>query len=72
MSNASDDKDHPVLKAFKEIEKPLVNEEDIAEFTDEDDFNRLGVSLLIEAGCYVCIAANTLGVHEKWIETRPQ
>lgn len=66
MSNAPDDRDHPVLNAFKEIEKTPVKEEDIAEFADEDDFNRLGVSLLIEAGCYVCIAANTLGEHEKW------
>lgn len=66
MSNAADDEDHPVLNAFNDIEKPLVNKEDIAEFADEDDFNRLAVSLLIEAGCYVCIAANTLGEHEKW------
>jgi hypothetical protein len=66
MTNASDDQDHPVLNAFDEIEKPLVNEDDTAKFTDEDDFNRLGVSLLIEAGCYVCIAANTLGQNEKW------
>ncbi|MCZ4270406.1 DUF5677 domain-containing protein [Rhodobacteraceae bacterium G21628-S1] len=66
MSNAPDYRDHPVLHAFNEIEKNLVNDEDIAEFVDEDDFNRLGVSLLVEAGCYVCIAANTLGEHEKW------
>jgi hypothetical protein len=66
MNNGSDEKTHPVLKAFEEIEKQLVTEEEVAEFTNEDDFIELGVSLLIEAGSYVCIAANTLGAHEKW------
>lgn len=66
MTNASDDQDHPVLSAFKKIETHSVNEEDTAKFTDEDDFNRLGVLLLIEAGSYVCIAANTMGQNEKW------
>ncbi len=66
MNNASGDEDHPVLNAFKETEKPSVIKDEIAKFADEGDFNRLGVSLLIEAGCYVCIAANTLGKHEKW------
>lgn len=66
MSNIQDADAHPVLNAFREVEKPLVNDEIIAEFADEDDFNRLGVSLLIEAGCYACIAANTLGGREKW------
>jgi len=66
MSNGSDDETHPVLKAFQEIEKPLVTEDEVAEFTDEDAFIGLGVSLLIEAGCYVCITANTLGEDEKW------
>lgn len=66
MSNAPDEEVHPVLDAFRMVDKPFVDKEDVAKFTDEDDFNRLGVSLLIEAGCYVCIAVNTHGEHEKW------
>ncbi|MFY0312899.1 DUF5677 domain-containing protein [Leisingera sp. D0M16] len=66
MSNGTIDEIHPVLKAFEEIEKPLVTQEEVEGFADENDFIGLGVSLLVEAGCYVCIAANTLGKQEKW------
>lgn len=66
MNNGTGEKNHPVLRAFEEIEKLAVSEEELAAFTNEDDFIGLGVSLLIEAGSYVCIAANTLGEHEKW------
>ena len=66
MSDASGNEDHPILNAFMNIKKVPVQKDDIAAFKDEDDFNRLAVSLLIEAGCYVCVAANTTGEHEKW------
>jgi hypothetical protein len=63
MNNGSDGKNHPILKAFEEIEKLSVKKGEIAKFTNEDDFIGLGVSLLIEAGSFVCVAANTLGAH---------
>lgn len=66
MYSGSSDQSHPVINAFSEIEKPNVTEEKVAGFTNEDDFIRLGVSLLIEAGSYVCVAANTTGEQDKW------
>ncbi|WP_340271323.1 DUF5677 domain-containing protein [Sulfitobacter sp. TCYB15] len=66
MNDGTGGNNHPLLRAFEEIEKLTVSEDELAAFTNEDDFIGLGVSLLIEAGSYVCIAANTLGEHEKW------
>lgn len=66
MNNRTGEENHPVLRAFEKIEKLTVSDEELAAFNNEDDFIGLGVSLLIEAGSYVCIAANTLGEHEKW------
>src|SRR5262245_4864704 len=48
-------------------ERVEVSEEALAEFTSEDDFNGIAVSLMIEYGSWVCIAAGLLpAATRKW------
>tara|TARA_R110000851_G_scaffold189677_2_gene339940 strand:+ start:8802 stop:9677 length:876 start_codon:yes stop_codon:yes gene_type:complete len=48
-----------------DIEKTELDFETIARFDTESDFTGLSVSLLIETGSYVCIAASILSGHAK-------
>jgi hypothetical protein len=46
------------------IERVEVNPKILATFKREEDFTSLSVSLMVELGGYVCIAACTLGEKE--------
>lgn len=48
------------MSILSEIEKTELDFEAIAEFKSEDDFTGLSVSLLVETGSYVCVAASIL------------
>lgn len=52
------------------IERVVVNLEEIAKFTKEDQFTGLAVSLMIETGSYVCVAACTMGTKTVWDRDR--
>jgi len=47
------------------IKKTEIDIEEISQFKSEDDFNGLSVSILIEAGSYICIAGNIFPIETK-------
>lgn len=51
---------------FPTIERTDVSADRLKAFKSERDFIGVGVDLMIEAGSYVCIAANILGSDRKW------
>ena len=58
--------DQLATETLPKIEKTNVDSEAIAKFTSEADFMGLTVSLAIETGQYVCVAASTTGVEPTW------
>ena len=53
-----------------EIERVEVHSEEMSKFKNEDDFTGLAVSLLVETGSYVCVAASTMGTEPVWDRDR--
>lgn len=61
MTDEHDTQELPV------VERVEVSEEALAEFSSEHDFNGIAVSLMVEYGSWVCIAASLLpGETRKW------
>jgi hypothetical protein len=46
-----------IAQELNNIERTQVTPELLAALTSEDGFNGIGVELLVETGCYVCVAA---------------
>lgn len=52
-------------RQFNEIKRANVDPGQLAAFSSEDEFNRIGVEILIETGSYVCVAASCLPADTK-------
>src|ERR1700735_4151910 len=59
-SNDADESIRAFLAQIDAIKATDVSEERFKNFSTEDDFNGVAVELLIEAGSYICVAANLL------------
>jgi hypothetical protein len=55
---------------FPRIEAVRVQPEEVAQFASEDDYNAISVSLSVEVGSYVGLAASILGETETWSRDR--
>jgi Family of unknown function (DUF5677) len=54
------------LDAFDSIQTTDVSANRTGTFGSEDDFNGLSVELLVEAGSFICVAANLLPHERRW------
>jgi hypothetical protein len=64
--NHSDENIDAFLDAFDSIQTTDVSPSRTDAFKSEDDFNALSVELLIEAGSFICVAANLLPQGRRW------
>ncbi|WP_255696590.1 DUF5677 domain-containing protein [Aurantimonas sp. HBX-1] len=58
------------VENLPEIERTRVDADEMAAFEHEDDFTGLAVDLMIETGCWTCLAASTLGENQTWDRDR--
>jgi hypothetical protein len=56
--------------SLAEIERVVVDPDEIAKFHNEDEFTGLAVRLMVETGSYVCVAACTMGTKSAWDRDR--
>jgi hypothetical protein len=52
--------------SLADIERVVIDVEKMSKFGSEEEFTALAVSLMIETGSYVCVAACTMGTKPTW------